>query len=79
MNGLDLRTLELPVELSMVNMNLSLDDLCLTECAIDGILDIYVVERRFAADEELELGEITTEFAWREGVLAGNTTGINIS
>ncbi|KAH7330116.1 hypothetical protein BKA65DRAFT_51346 [Rhexocercosporidium sp. MPI-PUGE-AT-0058] len=54
MNGLDIHTSESPIELSTVNMNLSLEELCLTECAIDGVLDIYVVERRFAAREGLE-------------------------
>ncbi|KAG4437405.1 hypothetical protein IFR05_007130 [Cadophora sp. M221] len=53
-HGLDIHTSESPIELSTVNMNLSLEDLCLAECAIDGVLDIYVVERRFAASDRLE-------------------------
>ncbi|KAH7403530.1 hypothetical protein BKA64DRAFT_669265 [Cadophora sp. MPI-SDFR-AT-0126] len=52
--GLDLHTWESPIELSTTNMNLTLDDLCLTECAIDGILNIYVVERRFSNNDETE-------------------------
>ncbi|PVH87391.1 hypothetical protein DL98DRAFT_448903 [Cadophora sp. DSE1049] len=55
-------------------MDLSLDDLCLTECAIDGILNIYVVERRFSASDgsENESGKdaiFLESDAWRHPVI----------
>lgn len=47
-NGLDLHTSECPIEMSTLNAALSLDALGLVDCAIDGVLNIYAVERRLS-------------------------------
>ena len=43
---LDLHTSESPIEASILNLDLTIDELCLTDCAINGVLNIYVVERK---------------------------------
>jgi hypothetical protein len=48
-SDLDLHTSEAPIEISSLNINLTIDELGLTEYAINGVLDIYVVERKTSA------------------------------
>ncbi|KAE9366198.1 hypothetical protein N431DRAFT_549163 [Stipitochalara longipes BDJ] len=47
---LDLHTSEAPIEISSLNMDLSIDELGLTECAINGVINIYVVERKISSE-----------------------------
>lgn len=52
--SLDLHTSEAPIEISSSNAELSLQDLGLADMAINGVINIYVVERKFkpAASQE---------------------------
>jgi hypothetical protein len=48
-SDLDLHTSEAPIEISSLNLDLTIDELGLTEYAINGVLNIYVVERKISA------------------------------
>jgi hypothetical protein len=48
-SDLDLHKSEAPIEISSLNIDLTIDELGLTEYAVNGVLDIYVVERRISA------------------------------
>jgi hypothetical protein len=55
---LDLHTSEAPIGLSSSNIDLTIDELGLTECAINGVLNIYVVERKISVGNgDLEPGK----------------------
>jgi hypothetical protein len=45
---LDLHTSEAPIEMSALNRNFTIDELCLADLAINGVINIYVVERKVA-------------------------------
>jgi hypothetical protein len=45
-SDLDLHTSEAPIEISSLNIDLTMDELGLTDYAINGVLDIYVIERK---------------------------------
>jgi hypothetical protein len=45
---LDLHTSEAPIETSTLNLDLTIDQLCLTDCAINGVLNVYVVIRKLS-------------------------------
>jgi hypothetical protein len=57
-SDLDLHTSEAPIEISNLNIDLTIDELGLTEYAINGVLDIYVVERKISArNGDMESGK----------------------
>jgi hypothetical protein len=45
----------MPIETSSLNMGLTIDELGLTDCAINGVLNVYVVQRKISA------GQVDTE------------------
>jgi hypothetical protein len=49
-SDLDLHTSETPIETSSLNMGLTIDELGLTDYAINGVLNIYVVQRKLSAE-----------------------------
>ena len=51
---LDLHTAEAPIELSPANMDLTMDQLCLKDCTINSVLNIYTVERKAFQDSAEE-------------------------
>ena len=55
---LDLHTSEAPIELTPSNVDLSIADLKLDDCAIDGILNVYVVKRECLSLEDSLLTEL---------------------
>jgi hypothetical protein len=55
---LDMHTSETPITITSLNIDLSVDDLGLADFAINGILDIYVVERKVSPrGNQAELGQ----------------------
>jgi hypothetical protein len=51
-SDLDLHTSEAPIETSSLNIDLTIDELGLVDYAINGILDIYVVERKLSLGQK---------------------------
>jgi hypothetical protein len=57
-SDLDLHTSEAPIEISSLNIDLTIDELGLTDFAINGVLDVYVVERKLSQGKtETESGK----------------------
>ncbi|KAH8659259.1 hypothetical protein BGZ60DRAFT_544304 [Tricladium varicosporioides] len=54
----DIHTSEAPIELSESNVNMTLEQLKLTDCTVNGVLDLYVVERKYRlANTNVDLGK----------------------